>query len=141
MNLTDGVYFVFEPFIEFFFYVAQLLNCIIGANNGCEYVDKVNKTLFQILGISDLYRYFVFILKCVVAFSFYHYLMLQCASTQNPGFLQMDCDFVWYEPVIGFFVCTFIAFVINCYMKKNQLPPPPIVFHHHHLQSSIFAGG
>ncbi len=143
MNLTDGVYFVvFEPFVEFFFYVAQLLNCIIGTNTGCEYVDKVNKILFQILGISDLYRYFVFILKCVLRFLFYYSLTLQCASTQKPGFLKMDCDFVWYEPVIGFFVCTFIAFNIKCFMKNNQPPPPPpIVFHHHHLQSSIFAGG
>ena len=105
MFLTDGV--VFEPFVELFLYITQLLNCIIGANTGCEYVDKVNKTLFQILGLSDLYVGFVFILKCVLHFVFYPYLTTQCALIQKPEFLQMDCDFVWYEPIIGFFVCTF----------------------------------
>jgi len=144
MNLIDGVCFVLFAFIEFFFYVDQLLNCIvIGTNTACEYVDNAHKELFRVLRLSDVYVEFVFILKCVLYFVFYPYLTLQCASTQKPEFWQMNCDFVWYEPIIGFFVCTFIASIIQYYMKNNQPPPAaPIVFHHlHRLQSSIFAGG
>jgi hypothetical protein len=88
-----------------------------------------------------LYLGFVFILKCVLHFVFYPYLTAQCASTQKPGFFKMNCDFVWYEPIIGFFVCTFIATAIQYYNQPAPVVVVPIIFHHHRLESSIFAGG
>ena len=72
------------------------------------------------MGIPDLYQYFVFVLKCVLHFVFYPYMVTQCRLSQpSTAVWNLTCGFNWYEPVIGFFVLTFVSIIVK-YCSKEQ---------------------
>lgn len=129
VSIKELLYLIFEPFILLFSYLSQLLNCIIFQN--CNLIHETNIRICHAFGCYDLYLGFIFMCKCVCYFLFSPVLLVQC-ELKNA---IMDCNYEWYEPAIGFFICLLIGVLYELLLKKEQNQPAVVHVWHNHIQT------